>query len=212
MHPNPGTRRLWSTIRIRVVLASGLILGVSATLTLASWNDAEFASGAFTASLFGTESNVQGAGYANNGTSPGPTVTFSGAGFTPAATTYFPVLIRTTTGSVAGTATLAGASLGGTDAATLGVALVYRVVRTTGTCDLTAFAGTPTFVVGASATFRALTTGQESGVTNTLAAATLLDPGTPTGFCFEITLPAGADGSLQGKTSTATWQFTATSS
>lgn len=194
------------------MLAGGLVIGVGATVTLASWNDSEYASGTFTTSEFDTESNVQAAGYADNNTSPGPTVTFSGAGFSPSVSEYFNVLMRTKVNSTAGTAVLNGAILSGTDAATLGAALVYRVVSTTGTCDAAAFTGSPAYVVGASATFRALTLGQETGVTNTLAAATPTVPGAATGSCFEVTLPAGAASSLQGKTATATWQFVATSS
>lgn len=154
---------------------------------------------------------MRGAAYVNSPTPPGTSVTFTGAGFTPATSAYFPVLIRTTAASVAGTVALNGASLGGTDAATLGAALRYRVVRTTSACDATAFTGTPSFVVGAAATLRGLTAPQESGVSNSLAAATVSAAGNPTGFCFEITLPASAPGSLQGKTATATWQFVSTS-
>jgi hypothetical protein len=124
---------------------------------------------------------------------------------------YFNVLIRTKANSIAGTAVLNAGTLSGTDSATLGANLVYRVVSTTGTCAAAAFTGSPAYVVGAAATFRALTVGQESGVTNTLAAATA-SPGAATGFCFEVTLPAGSANSLQGKTATATWQFVATSS
>jgi predicted ribosomally synthesized peptide with SipW-like signal peptide len=193
------------------VLAGGLVLGVGATVTLASWNDSEYAKGSFTTSVFDTESNVQSGGYADNSTAPGPTVTFTGAGFSPGVSEYFNDLIRTKVNSTAGTAVLEAATLGGTDAATLGAALVYRVVGTTGTCNAAAFTGSPVFVVGAAATFRALTVGQETGVTNTLAAATGSAPGGPTGFCFEVTLPAGAANSLQGKAATATWQFVTTS-
>lgn len=188
------------------------MLGAGATVTLASWNDSEYATGSFTTSVFDTESDVQGGGYADNSTAPGPTVTFSGAGFSPGVSEYFPVLIRTKVNSVAGTVVLDAATLSGTDAATLGAALVYRVVLTTGTCDATAFTGSPVFIVGAATTYRALTVGQETGVTNTLAAATATLPGAPTGFCFEVTLPSNAANSLQGKTATATWQFVATSS
>jgi hypothetical protein len=181
------------------------VLGMCATATLASWSDSEFAKGSLTASVFGTESSVNnGTSYAANGTSPGATVSFSAGAMAPGDKGYFNVLVRTTANSVAGTATLGGAVLTGTGAATLGAALTYRVVRTTGTCNATAFTGSPIFVVGAAATFRALTAGQEVGVTNTLAAATA-SPGAATGFCYEITLPAGAANSLQGKTTTATW-------
>ena len=207
---SPWRRRF--SLRLRAVLAGGLVFGVGGTVTLASWNDSEYASGSFMASVFSTESAVQGGGYADNSTAPGPTVTFSGAGFSPGVSGYFPVLIRTKANSVAGTVVLDAATLGGADAATLGVAFVYRVVRTTGTCDATAFTGSPIFVVGAAATYRALTVGQEAGVTNMLVAATATLPAVPTGFCFEVTLPANAANSLQGKSATATWQFVATSS
>lgn len=208
-HTSPRRRRI--SLRLRAALAGGLVLGVGATVTLASWNDSEYAKGSFTTSVFDTESNVQSGGYADNSTAPGPTVTFTGAGFSPGVSEYFNDLIRTKVNSTAGTAVLEAATLGGTDAATLGAALVYRVVRTTGTCNAAAFTGSPVFVVGAGATFRALTVGQETGVTNTLAAATGSAPGDPTGFCFEVTLPAGAANSLQGKAATATWQFVMTS-
>jgi predicted ribosomally synthesized peptide with SipW-like signal peptide len=204
--------RHWLSVRLRVLLAGGLALGVGATMTLASWHDAELATGSFAASTFATQSSVNGAGYTTNAVSPGPTVTFAGAGFTPGVTKYLSVLIRTTATSVGGTVVLGGATLSGTDALTLGAAFVYQVVRTSGTCDATAFtAGTPIFVVGASSTYRPLTSGQETGVTNSLAAATATLPGTATGFCFAITLPTAAASSLQGKTASATWDFSAIS-
>ena len=206
-----STRGRGFSLRLRAVLAAGVVLGLGVTATLASWNDSEFATGSFVTSTFNTESNAQAAGYADNAASPGPTVTFSGAGLSPSTSAYFNVLVRTKATSIAGTVSLAGAALGGADAATLGAALVYRVVATTGTCNAAAFTGSPTFVVGAAATYRALTAGQEIGVSTALAAATASLPGAATGFCFEVTLPAGASNTLQGKASTATWQFTATS-
>jgi predicted ribosomally synthesized peptide with SipW-like signal peptide len=209
--PSTSRGRRIRALRLRAVLAGGLVLGVGAAVTLASWTDNEFAAGSFSSSVFDTQSSVNGAAYADNNVSPGPTVSIVGP-FAPGVSSYFPVLIRSKANSVAGTLVLNGGILGGTDAATLGAALVYRVVSTTGACAAAAFTGTPTFVVGAAGTTRALTAGQEVGVTNTLAAASSAAPGAPTGFCFEVTLPASAPNSLQGKTATATWQFTATSS
>lgn len=206
----PYRSRSVRALRLRAVLASGLVFGVGAAVTLASWTDSEYASGSFQSSVFNTQSSVNGGAYADNSASPGATVTVTGP-FAPGVSSYIPVLIQTTVNSVAGTAVLSGAVLGGTDAATLGAALVYRVVRSTASCNATAFTGSPVFVVGAAGTTRALTAGQESGVTNTLAAATSTAPGTAIGFCFEVTLPAGASNSLQGKTTTATWQFVTTS-
>ncbi|AGW40431.1 hypothetical protein O159_01840 [Leifsonia xyli subsp. cynodontis DSM 46306] len=208
--PPPRSRRA-HTLRLRTVLAAGVLLGSGAGMTLASWTDAEFGGASFTGSVFTTESSANGGAYADNTTAPGASLTVSGA-FAPGVSVYVPVLIRTKAASVVGTATLNGATLGGTDASTLRAALVYRVVRTTGTCAASAFAGSPAFVVGASGVTRPLTAGQEAGVSNPLAAATASTPGTATGLCFEITLPTGAANSLQGKTATATWLLTAVSS
>lgn len=203
-------RRL--SLRIRAILAGAIVIGVGATATLASWTDSEFETATFSSSVFNTESSVQGGAYADNNVAPGPSVTFAGSGFSPGTIGYIQVLVRTKATSSAGTVSLSGATLGGADTATLGAAFVYRVVRTTATCNATAFTGSPTFVVGGAATYRALTLAQEVGVTNNLGAATAVAPGAATGFCFEVTLPAGAPNTLQGKTATATWQLTATSS
>ena len=54
-----------TSIRVRAALAAGLVMGVAAGMTVASWTDAEFVSGQFTASSFGIEVNVNGAGYSH---------------------------------------------------------------------------------------------------------------------------------------------------
>jgi predicted ribosomally synthesized peptide with SipW-like signal peptide len=146
------------TVLVPAATALSLVPGVTATLTLASWNDAERISSSFVASTFITESSVQGAEYRDNSSTPGGTVTFSPAGIAPGLSEYFSVLIRTTAGSVSGVTSLNGATVSGADAATLGVALRYRVVRSTGACTAAAFAGTPLFVVGTSSSARGLTT------------------------------------------------------
>jgi len=201
-------------LRVRALLAGGLVLGVGAAVTAASWNDSEYATATLTTSTFNTESNVGGVGYLDNAASPGTTVTLPVGAFSPGTTGYLPVLIRTKATSIAGTVVLNGAVFTGTDATLLRDVFVYRVVRTTATCDASAFTtGTPVFVVGTSTASAAplLTVGQNGGVSNTLAAAALAAPGAPTGFCFEVTLPSTAANTLQGKTASATWQFLATS-
>ena len=203
-------RPVW--LRIRALLAGALVLGVGAAATLASWNDSESATGSFGTSVFDTESSVEGSAYADNNEAPGPTVSVGGAGFAPGVSKYFPVLIRTKASSAAVSCSANGASLTGADALTLGPAFVYRVVRTTGTCDPTAFTGLPVFVVGGAATSRPLIQGQEADISNSLEAAAATAPGAATGFCFQVTLPANADNSLQGKTVMVTRQFVATSS
>ena len=211
-HSTAQARRL-PFLRVRALLAGGLVLGIGAAVTLAAWNDSEFATANITTSTFNTESSVGGTAYVDNVTSPGTSVTLPVGAFSPGTTGYLPVLVRTKATSIAGTVALGGAVFTGTDAALLSTAFVYRVVRTTATCDATAFTGTPTWVVGTSTASAApaLTVGQNGGVTNVVAAGAPAAPGTATGFCFEVTLPASAASTLQGKTAAATWQFLATS-
>lgn len=202
---------------MRALLAGGLVLGIGAAVTAASWNDSEYATATLSTSSFNTESNVNGVGYLDNVTSPGTTVTLPVGAFSPGVRGYLQVLIRTKATSIAGTTVLGAPVVTGTgptavaDAAAFTTNFSYRVVRTSATCNSTAFTGTPVWVVGSSSAGLPLNTGQNGGVTNVLAAAAPAAPGVETGFCFEVLLSALAANDLQGKTASATWQFLSTS-
>lgn len=192
-------------------------MGIGGSVTLAAWTDSDYATGTFGASVFVTESNVtkpySAAGtWSTNDVAPGGALVFTATAMSPGTVAYAPFAIRTKAASVAGEVVLGIPSVtsSGTGNADLGAALRYRVVRSA-TCDASAFTGSPTFVVGSDGA-KPFTQGQAAGVVNPLAAATATLPGTPTQFCFEVTLPAGANNALQGQTATATWQFTASSS
>lgn len=209
--------RAAAVLRVRALLAGALVLGLGASVTLASWTDSNFATGSFGASTFQTESNVTkpydalGA-WSTNDQQPGANLVFEAASMSPGTVVYAPVAIRTKAASVAGELVLTAASVtsSGTGDANLGAALRYRVVRSV-TCGASSFSGIPAFVVGSDGA-KPLTEGQPAGVVNSLQAASATGPGEPTHFCFEVTLPAGASNALQGQTATATWQFNATSS
>lgn len=204
-------------LRLRALLAGALVLGVGSSVTLASWTDSDFAAGSFGASVFQTESNaskpydVQGT-WSPNDISPGATLVFTASAMSPGTVVYAPFAIRTKAASVAGEVVLGTPAVtsSGTGNADLGAALRYRVIRSA-TCQASSFTGTPTFVVGSDGA-KPFTQGQAAGVVNPLAAATATLPGAPTQFCFEVTLPAGANNALQGQTATAIWHFTSTSS
>lgn len=201
---------------MRALLAGALVLGLGSSVTLASWTDSDFASGAFGASFFQTESNVTkpydalGTWNAND-VSPGASLVFNAAAMSPGTVVYAPFAIRTMATSVAGEVVLGvpAVTSSGTGNADLGAALRYRVVRSA-TCQASSFTGSPAFVVGSDGA-KPFTSGQADGVVNPLQAASATLPGAPTQFCFEVTLPEGANNALQGQTATATWQFTATS-
>ena len=204
-------------LRIRAILAGALALGLGGSVTLASWTDSDFAGGSFGTSVFQTESNVTKpyaalGTWSTNDVSPGATLVFDATAMSPGTVFYAPFAIRTKATSVAGEVVLGipVVTSSGTGVTDLGAALRYRVVRSA-TCQASSFTGSPNFVVGSDGV-KPLTVGQAVGVVNPLAAATATLPGAATQFCFEVSLPAGANNALQGQTATATWQFTATSS
>lgn len=199
--PERGRRRF---LRVRAILAGGLVLGVGCALTLAAWNDSEFATGTFTASSFRLESSVNSGGtwVAHPTSGSAATLAFNAAGMSPNSVNYAPIWIRTTAGSLSGTLALQGA---GNDNAALAAALAYRVVRySSGTCDSSQFTASASYLVGTSASKVPLST---AGAATAVAANSL----SPTQMCFEVTMLASADNSLQGANMTATWEIKGTS-
>jgi predicted ribosomally synthesized peptide with SipW-like signal peptide len=186
--------------RFRAILAGGLVLGVGAAVTLAAWNDSEFAQGTFTAGQFNLEGSTDGSAYAEHtdvgapaaldfsvdpdNLSPGDSVTAAFAVRLDAVTTSPADLVITAspaTGSILPN-------------------LTYRLDQTTAFgCDL-------------------------SGSTNLVTAGTAIDAvvapptveladgagvaGAPAYFCFTVT---AGDDLEQTQSGTATWQFAATS-
>ncbi|GAB6858941.1 SipW-dependent-type signal peptide-containing protein [Microbacterium xylanilyticum] len=86
----PAGERSIRLLRIRALLAGGLVLGTGATSTLASWNDAEYANGTFTAARFGIEGSLDGTNYAKHTSTSAAALSFS-----PAVTGLFRAARRT---------------------------------------------------------------------------------------------------------------------
>lgn len=55
-----GNTKKHGWTKARALLAGGLVLGVGAAITLASWNDSEFAKGVFGGGKFGIEGSING--------------------------------------------------------------------------------------------------------------------------------------------------------
>jgi len=195
-------------LKLRAVLAGGLVVGIGVTVTLASWVDREFGSASFTASTFDTESTsaATSTGWASNASAPGAALTFNATAMSPGTLQYATLNVRTTAGtSVPGTIVLTSATTTGT----LPAVLEYRLVRTATTstaCNAAAFTGS-TYIAGAATpTYLAPTTVPGVAVSSTLAAA-----GGEIRYCFEVRMQTTAATSYQGATGTITWQFAATS-
>ncbi|MBH0007835.1 hypothetical protein I6E58_00620 [Salinibacterium sp. SWN1162] len=175
-------------------------------MTLASWNDSEFASSSFEASSFGTESSTVAGVWADNDAAPGAALTVAAGSLKPSESKYAWVNIRLSSAStIGGTVALASSTTSGA----LIPALEFRAVRTptaSSACSAAAFAGTPSYIAGNSTTYLPIT-----DVPVAPAASTLAHPGGELRYCFHIRLKSSADNSLQGAVGTATWLFAGTS-
>jgi hypothetical protein len=189
---------------VRAALAGGLVFGLGAGLTVASWTDAaRVHSPALTASVFGIEVKAGSGSYSGLATS----VTVNVTGVYPGTTgaVYLPILVRTTAGSVAGTVSFAHPASG---ASGLAPVLRYRVVRSA-SCAASAFTGSPTWVVGDASTFPLVTTAQPAVAGPAVAA----NGGSEAAYCVEFTLPTGlTQATYQGTSAAVTFTLTGTSS
>ncbi|SDH27522.1 SipW-cognate class signal peptide [Agrococcus jejuensis] len=195
-------------MRLRAVLAGGLVLGIGTTATLAAWNDSEYATATVTASRFGIEGNINGTGYAEHATSPGPTLVFSPvtSAMSPSTSSYTTVLVRTTALTNIGGSLVMSTSSAPSDA-TLAAQLTYSVrsVPLGTTCDANVFTNsTGTQIV---ATNTPLTTAVPA---NTQTLSTL--GANPLTYCIRISMLSTAPSTVQGLTTNVTWAWTGTSS
>lgn len=202
------TRRT-GLLRLRAVLAGGLVFGVGAAATLAAWTDREYGTGTFTASTFDTESTsaASSTGWASNVTSPGATLAFNATGMSPGTLQYATLNVRTTlTTNVAGNVVLTST----TPTGTLPAVLEYRAIRTpltTTTCNAGAFTAGSTYIAGTSVpAYQSSSTVPAVAVQSPVAAAN-----GEIRYCFEVRMAPTAATSYQGTTGTITWLFTATS-
>lgn len=192
--------------KVLAVLAGGLVLGVGAAVTLAAWNDSEYATGSFTAGSFNLVGSTDGTTYADHASSPGAALTFN-ANFNSLSpgdvvyASYWLQLDATTTNNATVTPSLDSGT--GANAANISYK-VYTIDAAT-TCNAGAAASGTQILSGTN-----LTTG-------TGAATFPLTKGTPPTtagaaqkLCFIVT--AGSQAVLQqGGSASAVWKFTAAS-
>lgn len=186
------------------VLAGGLVLGVGAAVTLAAWNDSEFATGTFGAGSFDLEGSTTSAtdGYADHEAAPGAALAFTlplADNLSPTDVVYAPFWVRldeTTTSD----ATLVADTVAATGANAANLSYEVYAIAADATCDATTATGA---LVSSGATLDAITVGADVALTAGDGVA-----GAPVQLCFEVT--AGAD-LEEGGDATATWSFTATS-
>lgn len=178
------------------VIAGGLVLGVGAAITLAAWNDSEFAHGDFGSGTFDLEGSFDGVGFSSNATSPGQELEFvlDADALSPGDVVAVPFAVQLSESSTYAADLTIQAVSGDSIAADLTYSLVD-----TGTFDAECDADTP----GTGLITNAATTASGPTALPSFTAAA-----TPLNLCFVVTAGAGIDQNLTGS---VTWEFVGTS-
>lgn len=200
------TRR--SRQRVLAILAGGLVLGVGAAVTLAVWNDSEFATGTFTSTSFDFVGSNTDSAYSSHATAPGNTLSFSTNfdNMSPDTVVYAPYFVKTTTGSTAGTmliATFDHTDVSGPSNETHLAWGVYQLASTVTACDAAGVSGGTLLASGA--------TFVDNATVNLPVGGVALVADTPIPLCIVVTAGSQASGFQQGSVTTGTWEFKATS-
>lgn len=184
--------------RILALVAGGAVIGIGAVVTLAVWNDSEFATGTFTAGDFDLQGSINGTTFTSSTTGPGKTLTFTlnPSTLSPGAVVYAPFSVQTATGTdYQAVVTLANAVSGA-----IGAQLTYSLYAS------------PTFNDDCSAAdppvSAALVSSRAANAVGAVSAFTLTAAATPQPLCFVVTANPGL---VQGTTGTVTWEFIGTS-
>ncbi|GGD32147.1 hypothetical protein GCM10010915_10680 [Microbacterium faecale] len=172
--------------KVLAVLAGGLVLGVGAAVTLAAWNDPEFAGGDFAAGEFVFQGSTDGTTYEEHPSSDGA----AELAFEVGADNLAP-----------GDVVYAGYALS-TEGSSYNATLeAVAPVDATGTLVAD---GDLTFAAVATDTFGC----DEASFTGGATVPTTIAPDTPVNLCLQVT---ATDSLTQGETGTVMWQWNAES-
>lgn len=198
--PEPGGKRMRSR-KTRAILAAGLVLGLGAAVTLAAWNDSEFATGTFTAGTFNLVGSTDGATFTDHASADAAATlgfTVPTASLSPGDVVYAPFALELD-GSTSDDALVTVSSAATTGTITQ---LSYQLLQTTTFGCSSATTGTDLVAAGTSLA------SVPDAPTFALAHGTSGAAGSPAFLCFKVTASAGL---TQGQIGSATWQFSAAS-
>lgn len=186
--------------RTRALLAGGLVLGVGATMTLATWSDTEYAAVTFTAGTFSLVGSPDGTTFSEHPEAPGASLDFtlSPTALVPGTTVYALYSVKTAATSVAGTATLTGDP---TNSDGFRTYLSYGVTAIAGTSCSSATHSAGTEVVPAGS---ALTVGAAGGLAVSAVGASVIN------YCLAVTLKTDAPSNMQGEQLSLLWSVVGT--
>lgn len=191
--------------KIRAVLASGLILGIGSTVTLAAWQDEQYASTTITASTFQLEGSTDGQQYHRSTSSEdGASELDFGledTGIAPGETVYALFSVRTTENSTVGGELWMTADSANIDG--LGEWLRYAVsITEEPQCEDSADFTDGTEIIPRQAA-ASLAESPGTDQSRQLPAG----DGGAVNYCFEVTLPEETPNTAQGQSLEANWTF-----
>lgn len=192
-----------ASIKVRAALSGGLVFGLAAGLTVASWTDAERVGATFTASSFDLQTSVQAGAYTT--VTPVTPVPVPVTGLYPGLLGYVSLRVKTVAGSTAGTVTFTATA----NSTGLAAVLRYRIVRTALACTAAVFDGSQPFVVGSSAPAYQQV---NANLVGSVGSPVVANAGTEVGFCIELGMPLGTAVSNAGTSGTLTLNIVGTSS
>lgn len=198
--PSPETTQ--RRRKVQAIFAGGIVLGIGAVVTLAAWNDSEFAQGVFGAGAFDLEGSTDGDDFEQHPTVEGAAeLTFEADNLIPGQTVYAPFWVQlddetTVNGLIDEDGGISVTESQGTNTEHLS----YIVYADPVACD-DDDATTGTVVASGID----LSEGAGSSTRIDLSAG---DDEDPVQLCFVV--EADTDDLVQGGSARATWQVTAT--
>ncbi|MFL4474065.1 SipW-dependent-type signal peptide-containing protein [Paeniglutamicibacter sp. MACA_103] len=190
--------------KVRAILAGGLVLGVGAAVTLAAWNDSEFAQGTFGAGHFNMQGSTNGTDFSDHAAGAPAQLGFSLGfdGLSPTDTVAAPFVMHLdpdTTNNAE--VSVASATVSGTAALELSYGIVQ--VDSFASCTPTA---TGTQIVPAGTPLDSVTGASPFTLAKSTAPGT--DPGADVFLCLQVTASSTI---AQDTTAVGTWEFVGTS-
>ncbi len=203
VHHQKSTRRR----RTQAVLAGGIVLGIGAAVTLATWSDSEFAEGIFGSGSFNLEGSTDGGSYSDHPTEDAAaTLSFSADSMIPGETVYASLSVRLDEDT----------TVGGTIESDDGIAVVESEGDNLDHLSYTVYADPQSCSAGEASTGDAVASGSDlsegvgSDTTISLSTGSGDSAGEPVMLCFAVT--ADPDDLQQSGSTNVIWQVTATSS
>jgi predicted ribosomally synthesized peptide with SipW-like signal peptide len=191
---------------VRAVLAGGVVLGIGAAITLAAWNDSEFATGTFSSGHFDVQGSTDGSTFSNHASSGAAAALSFSTGFgtmSPTDVVAAPFVLHLDKDTnYDATVSVHSAAGSGTAAANL----TYQIVQVASLAACTPSATGSATIVPAGTGLSSVT----GASTFELAASTNpgVDPGVDVVVCIQVTAGASL---AQGTSAVGTWEFLAAS-